>query len=70
MRRFSSRIAEFRRKKEDEQRKKDEKNKEDNRKPQEAEIIIISSDSEAEENCWCFKVWPHFAKTNDQARWG
>ena len=50
MRRFSSRIAEFRRMKEDEQREKDEKDKEDNKKPQDAEIIIISSDSEAEEN--------------------
>ncbi|CAJ2652271.1 unnamed protein product [Trifolium pratense] len=50
MKRFSLRIAEFKRKKNEEKREDDEKDKEDNKKPQDAEIIIISSDSEAEEN--------------------
>ncbi|CAJ2636743.1 unnamed protein product [Trifolium pratense] len=50
MKRFSLRIAEFKRKKNEEKREDDEKDKEDNKIPQDAEIIIISSDSEAEEN--------------------
>ncbi|CAJ2651880.1 unnamed protein product [Trifolium pratense] len=50
MKRFSLRIAEFKRKKNEEKREDEEKDKKDNKKPQDAEIIIISSDSEAEEN--------------------
>ncbi|CAJ2666249.1 unnamed protein product [Trifolium pratense] len=38
------------RKKNEEKREDEEKDKKDNKKPQDAEIIIISSDSEAEEN--------------------
>ena len=49
MKRFSLRIAEFKRKKEDEEKRENDE-KEDNKIPQDAEIIIISSDSEAEEN--------------------
>ncbi|CAJ2652136.1 unnamed protein product [Trifolium pratense] len=50
MKRFSLRIAEFKRKKNEEKREDEEKDNKDNKKPQDAEIIIISSDSEAEEN--------------------